>query len=253
MSKTIAVFNQSGGVGKSTLTFNLGYHLSQQGKRVLLVDLDPQASLTLFCGLEPDELHPTIYEAIMDIEVSLPRYEVYGMEICPSNINLSGAELELVSDGMRDIRLKDALETVQDSFDFALIDCPPTLGILSAIALVASNAVLVPIQTEYKSLMGTSLLLQTIAKIRKRNNKGLQIAGFIPNLYASNISQHKRGLQGIQEQLSEVAPVFPPIPRTTDFANSSEEHKPLALYAPKNPAIAILDEIAKHLVRETEK
>jgi chromosome partitioning protein len=246
--KTIAIFNQSGGVGKSTLAFNIGYHLSRLHQRILLIDLDPQASLTLFSGLEPDELTHTIYEAIMDGDVLLPMHSIHGMTIVPSNINLSGAELELVSDGMRDIRLKEALAPIQDDFDFVIIDCPPSLGILSTIALVAANSVLVPIQTEYKSLMGTSLLLRTISRLKKRSNRELEVAGFVPNLYASGTTQHERGLAGIRDQLKMVARVFSPIPRRIDFANSAEEHKPLALYNPKHSALLVLDEIADHLI-----
>lgn len=246
--RTIAIFNQSGGVGKSTLAFNIGYHLTRLKKRVLLIDLDPQASLTLFCGLDPDELTHTIYESIMDGDEQLPMYPIHGMTLIPANINLSGAELELVSDGMRDIRLKEAISRIKDDFDFILIDCPPSLGILSTIALVAANSVLVPIQTEYKSLMGTSLLLRTISRLKKRSNRDLEIAGFVPNLYASGTTQHERGLLGIKEQLGIIAKVFNPIPRRIDFANSSEEHKPLALYSPKHSALVVLDDIANHLI-----
>lgn len=248
MTQIIAIFNQSGGVGKTTLTFNLGYHLTQLKQQVLLIDLDPQASLTMFCGLEPDELEETVYESIMDNEVSLPRYKIHGMELAPANINLSGAELELVMDGMRDIRLKEAITPLRDEYDFILIDCPPSLGVLSAISLVAADRILVPIQTEYKSLMGTSLLLNTIGRLKKRSNKKLQIAGFVPTLYTAKVIQHERGLAGIQEQLSSIAPVFDPIPRRIDFPNSAEEHQPLALYRPKHAAIPALKKIAKHLV-----
>lgn len=249
MTQVIAIFNQSGGVGKTTLTLNVGYHLSALKQKVLLIDMDPQASLTVFCGFEPDELEATVYESIMDSDVPLPLHEVLpGLKLTPANINLSGAELELVTDGMRDIRLKEAIATVQGEFDFILIDCPPSLGVLSAISLVAADSVLVPIQTEYKSLMGTSLLLNTIARIKKRSNKSLKIAGFVPTLYTSGTIQHERGLTGIREQLSPVAPVFDPIPRRIDFPNSAEEHQPLALYSPKHTALPALKKIAKHLV-----
>jgi chromosome partitioning protein len=248
VSRVIAIFNQSGGVGKSTLAFNIGYHLTRFHQRVMLIDLDPQASLTLFCGLEPDELTQTIYEVIMDGNLPLPLHSIHDMSLVPANINLSGAEIELVTDGMRDLRLKEAIAPCGDDFDFILIDCPPSLGILSTIALVAANSVLVPIQTEYKSLMGTSLLLRTIARLKKRSNRELNIVGFVPNLYASGTTQHERGLTGIKEQLGAVARVFSPIPRRIDFANSVEEHEPLALFNPKHPALEVLDEIANHLI-----
>lgn len=245
--KVIAVFNQSGGVGKTTLTFNLGYHLTKLKKKVLLIDMDPQASLTTFCGAEPSELESTIYETIMDSDQPLGLIDIHGMKLAPANINLAGAEQELITDGMRDIRLKEAIATVADQFDICLIDCPPSLGVLSILALATANQVLTPIQTEYKSLMGTSLLLETFARIKKRSNKSLTIAGFVPTLYSEGLTQHERGLASIREQLSPVATVFDPIPRRIDFANSAELHEPLEVYRPKHPAIKPMKAIAKHL------
>lgn len=250
MTQTIAIFNQSGGVGKTTLTFNLGYHLVVLKQRVLIIDMDPQASLTVFCGLYPDELEQTVYESIMDGDVELPRHRIHGIDLTPANINLAGAELELVADGMRDMRLKEAIGAIRDKYDFILIDCPPSLGVLSSISLVAADSVLVPIQTEYKSLMGTSLLLNTIGRLKKRSNRQLKIAGFVPTLYTSGTIQHERGLTGIREQLGQLAPVFDPIPRRIDFPNSVEEHKPLALYNSKHTALPTLKKIAKYLVGE---
>jgi len=245
--KTIAVFNQSGGVGKTTLTFNLGYHLAKLKKKVLLIDIDPQASLTTFCGAEPSELESTIYETIMDADQPLNLIDIHGMKLAPSNINLAVAEQELITDGMRDVRLKEAIAPIADQFDIILIDCPPSLGVLSILALVTAQEVLVPIQTEYKSLMGTSLLLDTFTRIRKRSNRKLAIAGFVPTLYSEGVVQHDRGLASIREQLSPVAKVFDPIPRRIDFANSAELHQPLELYKAKHPAIKPLKAIAKHL------
>ena len=145
MSKIIALFNQAGGVAKTTLTMNLGYHLAQlksaqkkQNYRVLLIDIDPQATLTNFMGLEPNELEQTIYDAIIE-QKELPIHSnLHGLDLVPASVDLSSAELELVVADMRDLRLKYALETVQDEYDLILIDCPPSLGILSYIALVAS-------------------------------------------------------------------------------------------------------------------
>ncbi len=171
MSRVIALFNQAGGVGKSTLTMNLGYHLALLKQRVLLVDMDPQASLTVFMGLEPSELDKSIYEAIL-IGEPLPIHQsIHNMDLAAANINLSGAELELVVADMRDVRLKEALKPLRKHYDFILVDCPPSLGILSYISLVAATHVLIPIQTQYKALKGTELLLNTIARVRSRANR----------------------------------------------------------------------------------
>ncbi len=243
----IALFNQSGGVGKTTLTMNVGYHLAKLGREVLLIDDDPQGSLTVFMGLEPNQLTKTLYNAVVkEEEIEIIR-DIFGMNLVPSNISLSTAEAELVGAMMGELRLKQALEDIKEDYDFILIDCPPSLGILSIMSLVAATHVLVPIQTEFKALKGTELLLTTIYKTLKVANKKLKIAGFIPTMYSGRTIQAENSLKAIHEQLSNVATIFSAIPRTTDFANASQTKKPLALYNPKHPAIKLLQEIAKKL------
>ncbi|MEA5507675.1 ParA family protein [Halotia wernerae UHCC 0503] len=251
MSKTriIALFNQSGGVGKTSLTMNLGYHLTQKKKnRVLLIDMDPQASLTTFMGVEPENSISTVYEAVVG-EEPLPIYPelIHGMSLTPANINLSAAELELVAALMREMRLKNALTSILDKYDFILIDCPPSLGILSVISLVAATHVLVPIQCQFKSFQGTDLLLRTVASLRKGANKELAIAGFIPTMYDARTAQESRTMKAILEQLSPLATVYEPIPKTIAFADASEARLPLALYNPKHPAVGVLKKITSSL------
>lgn len=247
MSKIIALFNQSGGVGKSTLAMNLGYHLAKLAHRVLLVDMDPQASLTVFMGLEPSEVEKTVYEAIMTGE-PLPIHEnIHNMDLAAANINLSGAELELVVADMRDVRLKEALELVREQYDFILVDCPPSLGILSYISLVAATHVLIPIETQFKALKGTELLLNTIARVRSRANRQLKIAGIVPTMHDARTGQGVMSLQSIQEQLSKIGTVYPSIPRAVAFADASQERIPLAVFNSKHPAVTLLDQIAKNL------
>ncbi|KKI99818.1 ParA family protein [Prochlorothrix hollandica] len=247
MTKVIALFNQSGGVGKSTLTLNLGHHLSRRKQRVLLIDMDPQASLTTFMGLDPVELDRTVYNAIVG-EEPLPIYpDIHGVDLAPTNINLCAAELELVSTLMREMRLRDTIEPLLPNYDFILIDCPPSLGILSVISLVAATHVLVPIQTQFKAFQGTDLLLNTVAGLRAKANKTLRIAGFIPTLYDGRTAQESRTLKAIQEQLSPLAPVFEPIPKSIAFADASEARKPLVLLKAKHPGVLVLMQIAKAL------
>ncbi|MEM9450180.1 MAG: AAA family ATPase [Cyanobacteria bacterium P01_E01_bin.6] len=246
-SRIIAFFNQSGGVGKSTLTMNLGYHLAEMGHRVLLVDMDPQASLTVFMGLDPSELEETIYNAITQ-STPLPVHpEIHQMDLAPANIHLCGAEMELVTADMRDVRLKDVLESLSSNYDFILIDCPPSLGILSYISLVAASHILIPIQTEYKALKGTELLLDTIARVKRRANRMVKIAGFVPTMHYGQTRQGVASLEAICDQLSPIAPICQAIPRATDFANASQQHQPLAVYKPNHPAITVMTEIARHL------
>ncbi|WP_322111993.1 ParA family protein [Aerosakkonema funiforme] len=247
LSRVIALFNQSGGVGKTSLAMNIAYHIQERKHRVLLVDMDPQGSLTTFMGLDPTELKQTIYESILQGKPLPIHSNIHGIDLTPANISLSAAELELVVADMRDGRLKEALEPVLEQYDFILIDCPPSLGLLSYISLVASTHVLVPIQTQYKAFCGTELLLSTVARVRSRPNRQLQIAGFIPTMYDGRNIQDARTLEAIQEQLQKVGVVYPPIPRSTAFADASEDHVPLALYNRKSPAVPILKKIATSL------
>ena len=243
----ITLFNQAGGVGKTTLTMNLGYQLAQRKHRVLLIDIDPQASLTTFMGLNPNELERTLYDAIVNEEPLAIFKGIYGMDLAPTNINLSVAEMQLVGADMRDLRLKEALEPVSEQYEFILIDCPPSLGLLSYISLVAATHILVPIETHFKAFQGTDLLLQTFTRVRKKPNRQLAIAGFVPTRYDARNSQDTRTLDAIQQQLSSWGKVFPPIPRSTVFVDASEQQIPLAVYSPKHPSLSTLDEIAKSL------
>ncbi|MBD1835419.1 ParA family protein [Cyanobacteria bacterium FACHB-472] len=247
-SRVMSLFNQSGGVGKSTLTMNLGYHLAHRKYRVLLIDLDPQSSLTTFMGLEPLEIQKTLYDALLEDEPLPIHKDIHGVDLAPANINLSGAELELVTADMREQRMKDAIAPVLQKYDFILIDCPPSLGILSYISLVASTHVLIPIQTQYKAFQGTDLLFRTIKRVRARPNRQLKIAGYLPTMFAKGNSQDQRILCAIQDQFDSVEGIiFPEIPRTTAFADATEKHIPLALHNPKHPAVTILETIAEML------
>jgi chromosome partitioning protein len=157
-TRIIALFNQSGGVAKTTLTQNLGYHLAQKKKnRVLLVDIDPQASLTTFMGLEPDELETSIHASIVEGKPLPVMPElIHGMSLVPADINLAASEMQLAGAIAREYRLKNALVTVQENYDFILIDCPPSLGLLSIISLTAATHILVPVQCQFKSFKGTT-------------------------------------------------------------------------------------------------
>lgn len=247
MGKVISCFNQSGGVGKSTLTMNVGYHLAQRNHRVLLVDMDPQSSLTVFMGLEPSELQETIYQSILANSAVPIHRDIHGLDLVPSSIDLSGAELELVVADMRDVRLKEALKPVREQYDFILIDCPPSLGLLSYISLVSATHVLIPIQTQYKALKGTELLLETVSRVRSKANPDLKIAGVVPTMHDARTVQNQMSLESVQAQLAKITEILPCIPRAIAFVDASQEHLPLALYSPKHPAVSALEKIAERL------
>jgi chromosome partitioning protein len=245
VTKILALFNQAGGVSKTTLTMNLGFQLAQRSNRVLLVDMDPQASLTVFMGLEPPELEATVADVIMDGGDPVIHSGLNGMSLLPSNLTLSGAELSLTSVMAREGRLRRAIAPIQDDYDFILIDCPPSLGILSILGLAAATHVLIPMQTHYKAYKGTELLLETIRQVREHVNPDLGVAGVVPTLFISNAAQDKMILEAVQQQLSSLATVYAPLPRATAFADAAMSHLPLGIYQPKHPAVAVLDAVAQ--------
>ncbi len=227
---------------------NLGYQLGQRkNQKVLLIDMDPQASLTIFMGLDPTEQEVTVKDAILD-KKNLPIHsEIHGMDLVPSNILLSAAEMQLSSVLRRELRLKQAIDKITEQYDFILIDSPPSLGMLSTLSLVAANYVLVPSQTQFKSIQGTNLVLQTIADVRDAIDHKLELAGVVPTIYAKGTLQDREALSVLENQLSAITKVYPPLPRSTAFPDASQERLPLAVFSPKHPAISILNQIVKDL------
>jgi chromosome partitioning protein len=182
----LAVVNQKGGVGKTTTSVNLAAALAQSGRRVLLVDLDPQGNATMGSGVDKRNLHRTIYHVLLglaDLGVARVRVERGGFDLVPANRELAGAEVELVELPGRESRLKSALERVLDGYDFVLIDCPPSLSLLTVNALTAAHRVLIPMQCEYYALEGLSDLVATIKRVRAHLNPQLEIAGLLRTMY----------------------------------------------------------------------
>jgi chromosome partitioning protein len=252
-TKVIAAFNQSGGAGKTTLVHNLGYHLARKHE-VLLIDMDPQASLTTFMGVEPDKLDEkqTIYAPITDQRgIEIWHEPIYNMHLVPSNNGLHVAEIELGRDITIDNRqrLKFALETIADKYDYILIDCPPSVGWLSIMSVIAATHLIVPVQTEYKCYAATESLLNTIARLKKGGHKDLQIAAFVPTQYDGRTLQHSGILEGLKKQIANHAYITTPIPNSVDFPSASQAHLPLALWKKNHPAVNILEEITNHLIK----
>lgn len=247
MANVISFFNQAGGTGKTTLAMNLGYALVQQGRRVLLVDMDPQSSLTVFMGLQPHELGKSVAQSILEREPLPVANGIHQMDLVPSNLTLSAADVRLATAIAKEKRLKKALASVEQNYDFVLIDCPPTLGVLSVLSLVASTHILIPMQTQYKSFVGLDLLLGTISELQQEEiAPDLKIAGIIPNLH-DRTAQSKEILEAVTEQFRGIAPVFPAVPRAVAFADASMQHLPLGLYDAKHPALLVLKTIAQSL------
>jgi chromosome partitioning protein len=183
MSKIVTLSNHKGGVGKTTSTINIGAALNQQGKRVLLIDLDPQANLTQSLRLLTADSAQTIYGAIRGAATIKPIQVAQGFDVVPSTLDLSGAEIELSGEAGREYILKELLEPLKHQYDFILIDSPPSLGLLTLNALSASDEVLIPLQAEYLATQGLSKLLEVVEKIQKRLNKALKIGGVFITQY----------------------------------------------------------------------
>ena len=200
MGKSYAIFNQKGGVGKTTTNINLGACLARKGKRVLLVDIDPQGNTTSGLGLVKRELRDTLYEALTmeeyDVHKAVYNTETKNLDIIPASVDLSGAEVELIQIFGREILLRNVLAQVKDEYDFIFIDCPPSLGLLTVNALVAADGVIIPIQCEFYALEGVSQLMKTVELVRREMNRNLQITGVILSMFDGRTNL---GLQVVQE------------------------------------------------------
>lgn len=243
MVKTIALFNQSGGAGKTTLTLNLGYALAQRGRRVLLLDFDPQATLSSFLGIEVG-FDDTAFESVVD-QKPLPIQRRFDMDIVPSNIRLAEIDIRLSAAIAREYKLKRALAAHKDSYDFILIDCPPSLGLVSLLALVASSHILVPMH-QPKAFWGMEKIVSTVHDLRESGVAEPKFAGIIPNNHGRTKIEQAVVQQAI-DSFGAFIPILPSIPRAIALVESGAAQKPLALYAPRHPVCLVLEQIAQHL------
>ncbi len=207
MGRIIAVANQKGGVGKTTTTVNLAAALAARDRRVLLVDFDPQGALTICLGVNPLDLGKTIYEALIDANLDVSQVLLSpkpGIDLAPATLDLAGAEIELLSELGREHILKDKLAPLRDTYDYILIDCPPSLGLLTLNALTASDQVLVPVQCQYLSFRGMQLLLRTIEKVQRRSNPRLGILGLLPTFFDLRTAHAREVLTELRETYPEM-------------------------------------------------
>ena len=250
--KTTAIYNQAGGVGKSTLALNLGYHLARAGQRVLLVDNDPQGSLTIFAGFNPDEQEYSTYHLLGSPEQTPQPLSAHRLELIPANVSLAVSESLLYAQEARNPHSPDwrergsgqlrlALELLRPDYDHILIDCLPSLGILSYNGLFAADMVLVPCQTQLKSVRALAQLSETLAQ---PNLNHLTVVGIVPTVYNPGYAHDNAALQAIREAYPEVH-LFPALRRTTALPNASAEGLPLALFQPSHPVVEVFEQIAE--------
>lgn len=255
MGKIIAVANQKGGVGKTTTSFNLGACLAISGKKVLLVDADPQANATSGIGVEPADTDASIYECIIDgypAADAIQHTQVKGLDIIPSRIDLVGAEVELMQRAERERALSNTLNPVKDRYDFILIDCSPSLGIITVNALTAADSVLIPVQAEYFALEGIAQLLNTIRIIKSRLKPSLEIEGFLLTMYDARLRLANSIYEELKGHFGDM--VFTTvIPRNIKLSESPSHGLPVILYDPDSRGAIAYTLLAKELKNRNKK
>lgn len=255
MARIIAVANQKGGVGKTTTTVSLSAVIAEKGYKVMLIDSDPQGNATSSLGINK-KLEKSLYDVLIDdsveIEDTLKKTSVVGLDVCPSNINLAGAEVELVSLMSREQRLKNQLDLVRDKYDYIFIDCPPSLGLITLNALTAADTVLIPIQCEYFALEGLSQLSNTINLVKRHLNKSLEIEGAVLTMYDSRTKLSNEVVKEVREYFKEN--VFKTvIPRNVKVSEAPSYGMSIIEYAEKSVGAQSYIKLGEEIIEKQKK
>jgi chromosome partitioning protein len=250
-ARVVAICNQKGGVGKTTSTINLGAALAEYGRRVLLVDFDPQGALSVGLGMAAHHLDWTIYNLIMEqgipVDKAVQPTSVPGMDLLPSNIDLSAAEIQLVTEVGREQALGRALRPLLAQYDFILVDCQPSLGLLTINALACANGVLIPLECEFFSLRGVALLMDTIDRVRERLNPALAITGILATMYDPRTLHAREVLARVVEAFGDT--VFDAvISRTVRFPETTVAGEPITRWAPKSAGAEAYRALAREVI-----
>ncbi|MBN1173846.1 MAG: ParA family protein [Micromonosporaceae bacterium] len=250
-ARIIALANQKGGVGKTTSTINLGAALAEYGRRILLVDFDPQGALSVGLGVNPHDLDLTIYNLLMDSDVTIEdikiKTDIAGLHLLPANIDLSAAEIQLVNEVAREMTLARVLRPVLRDYDYILIDCQPSLGLLAINALTCAHGVLVPLECEFFSLRGVALLLDTIDKVRERLNFDLELEGILATMYDSRTTHSRQVLQRVVEAFGDKV-YQTVITKTVKFPESTVAGAPITTLDPSSSGARNYRQLAREVI-----
>ena len=251
MGRIIAIANQKGGVGKTTTSINLSSCLADLGKKVLLVDIDPQGNATSGVGIIKQNLENTVYELFLDectISECLTKSVVDNLNVLPSNVNLSGAEIDLIGVENREYILKNVLDQIKDLYDYIIIDCPPSLNILTVNAMTAADSVIVPIQCEYYALEGLSQLIHTINLIQDRLNNDLEIDGIVFTMYDSRTNLSSDVIENVKSNV-HINIYDTVIPRNVRLAEAPSFGLPIHMYDGKSAGAVAYKNLAKEIIK----
>jgi chromosome partitioning protein len=250
-ARIIAMCNQKGGVGKTTSTINLGAALAEYGRRVLCVDFDPQGALSVGLGVNPHELDQTVYTLLMDrrsdVRDVICKTSVPNLDVLPANIDLSAAEVQLVGEVAREMVLARVLRPITDEYDVILVDCQPSLGLLTVNALTAAHGVIIPLECEFFALRGVALLVETIEKVQDRLNPALQVDGILATMFDSRTLHSKEVVARVVEAFGDRV-FHTVIGRTVKFPDASVAAEPITSYAATHAGAESYRQLARELV-----
>lgn len=250
MSRTIAIANQKGGVGKTTTSVNLSACLAKLGKKVLLIDTDPQGNATSGVGINKGDVDQCIYNILIDdvdVKDVILQTDIDHLDVIPATISLAGAEIELVSTISREVRMKHALQPLEDKYDYIIIDCPPSLGLLTLNALTASDAIIIPVQCEYYALEGLSQLLSTIQLVQKHLNKELVIDGVLLTMFDARTNLGIQVIEQVKKYFQDH--VYKTIiPRNVRLSEAPSHGEPIIVYDARSRGAEVYTELAKEVV-----
>lgn len=255
MGRIIAIANQKGGVGKTTTSINLAASIAEMGKRVLAIDLDPQGNMTSGLGVDKNEVENTVYELMLDecsINESIQDTVVKGLRLIPSNVNLAGAEIELLGINDKEYILKTAVDYIRDDYDFIVIDCPPSLNMLTVNAMTTADTVLVPIQCEYYALEGLSQLIHTINLVQETLNPNLQMEGVVFTMYDARTNLSLQVVENVKDNLQQN--IYKTIiPRNVRLAEAPSYGQPINIYDSRSAGAEAYRLLAEEVINREDK